>query len=124
MMAEELKGLIDIVADLPGTALWVLLGFGVYKIVGYLSVTGAITYISKLAITNIWREKKLEPKEFTLNGICLYEKTEAELKLQLYRLVGKTHSHCKDRILDTDIAWLRSAIDEKETREREESEPK
>lgn len=49
-MIEELKLVLDSIGDLTGVALWVVGFFIVFKLVVYLSTTGAIVYLVKLAI--------------------------------------------------------------------------
>lgn len=49
-MIEELKLVLDSIGDLTGVALWVVGFFIVFKLVVYLSTTGAVVYLVKLAI--------------------------------------------------------------------------
>lgn len=62
-MIEEIKLVLDSIGDLSGVALWVVGFFLVFKLVVYLSTTGAVVYLVKLAITSavkvITREKKV-----------------------------------------------------------------
>ena len=51
-MIEEIKLVLDSIGDLSGVALWVVGFFLVFKLVVYLSTTGAIVYLVKMAITN------------------------------------------------------------------------
>ena len=113
-MIEELKILLDIIGDLTGIALWVVGFFMVFKLVVYLSTTGALVYVLKLAITKlhdaITREKKAV---YSYEGDCIDEKAKIEMDslIRESRISGLTYIH------HSDIDFIRTAIKEKRERE-------
>jgi hypothetical protein len=117
---EELKLLIGMVADLPSMALWVLIGYLVYK----LAIIGSIYGVIRLAITNLyeWAIKRKElpaiHQEIYLkdivHGICIHsDETKDLLMRQIKRVAGKGISIGSDYIHKSSVDWLREAIDDK-----------
>jgi uncharacterized membrane protein YhiD involved in acid resistance len=118
---EELKLLIGMVADLPQMALWVLIGFLIYK----LAVIGSIFGVIKLAIDRLHNfavtRKELPPinqeihLEDILNGITISsDDTKQQLIRQLKRVAGKGTQIETQYIHRQSVDWLRVAIDAKE----------
>lgn len=128
IMAEELKQLIDVVSDLPGAALWVLFGFALYKLVTYLSVTGSITYIIKLAIQKAHdaysNPPKPAPKLVSVSDkFITSDGTYDEFLSVIHQLTverSKNEDYTYTYLHKADVFWLRSAILEKAERERSE----
>ena len=105
-MAEELKEIIDMIAKVPETALWILGGFALYKIVTYLSVTGSIVVVLRTAINKYHAiqvkkqevkqaeiEQPLKPKLVNLEGIMIttdgtYENFKRFLKEEIAGVIS------------------------------------
>ncbi len=113
---EELKLLIDMVANLPSMALWVLAGFWAYKVVVIGSVYGVIRLgINKLhswlttpkhILQKINIEAQINAVSITTDG------THLALMAQIERMRGLT-TGLGSYIHSSDVDWLRLAIDEK-----------
>ena len=122
---EELTLLIEMVADLPQMALWVLVGFFIYKVV----IVGSIFGVLRLAIvkTHSWLTTPKEDLVITnhitkLDRLTITGELEP-LMNQLERLVGMT-TNCDSRYIHgSDIKWLSEAITEKLKREKQEEPP-
>lgn len=103
---DELKLLIEMVANLPQMALWVLVSFWAYKVVVIGSIYGAI----RLAIVKLhdWltTPKKVEMK---IGGNLIDEATAAALNAQIARIKDGAYSH----IRMSDVQKLREALDAK-----------
>lgn len=112
---EELKILVGLIADLPQTALYILAGFFIYKVV----VVGSIYGVIKLAIVkaHLWLTT---PKEsnviYKLNDITIVSGITG-LLIQIGRIAG-IKSHGSKYIHDSDIEWLKDAINEKIQRDK------
>lgn len=118
-MIDELKQLIGMIEKVPETALWILLGFAVYKLVVYLSGTGAIVFCIKLAIEKghdmfIRRQaEKSTPIEHTINGEFITQDATLTLFMSAIRALkgGDTYIHTFH------VNWLQDAIAEKASRD-------
>ena len=99
---EELKLLIEMVASLPQMALWVCIGFFVYKV----TVIGSIYGVIRFCVQKAYDAYK-KPQEFTLNGITINKDVETALKVQLARLTNSAYGY----IHSTDVADLQRAIE-------------
>lgn len=101
---DELKLLIELVASLPTMAIWVLVGFYVYKV----TVIGSIYGLLRLCIIKMhdWLTK---PKriEFTMDGYVINNEVAAQLRNEIRRLARTTSGV----IYSTDVAKLSRAID-------------
>lgn len=119
---EELKLLIDLVANLPAMALWVLVGFFAYKVVIIGSIYGVIRFVAGRLFDWLQQRKarEVEYKEIRpmLEGMCIKAETD-RLIAQLNRLRGKGLNIESDYIHSQSVDWLRDAIDQKIDRERE-----
>lgn len=49
-MIEELKYLLEHISDVPEMGMWILLGFGIYKLTIYMATTGSFVIIARLLI--------------------------------------------------------------------------
>lgn len=126
---DEMKLLIDMVGKLPQTALWVLLGFFLYKVIYVGSVFGVL----KILITKIhdvfidMSEKSIERSKIEkglkvidvvakMNEITISAEVPKLIK-QISRLVN-TRTDCGSSYIHSrDVEWLKEAIDEKIARE-------
>lgn len=99
---EELKLLIEMVANLPALAVWVLAGYLAYKV----AIVGSIYGVIRLAITKLyeWKTAKVET-QIRLGVNTINEDVAEAIKLQLTRLFGNGY------IQYSDVAKLRQAID-------------
>jgi hypothetical protein len=78
-MIDELKQILTMVEKVPETVLWVLFGFAVYKLVVWLSATGATVMLVKLAIDKL-HDYLVRPatKAYDINGTLVNEPTKAK----------------------------------------------
>jgi hypothetical protein len=121
---EELKLLIDMVANLPQMALWVLVGFLVYK----LAVVGSVYGVIRLGISSLhdWaiKRKELPSQKIRLvdemYGICISDDVvKGDLMFQIKRVCGKNVGIESKYIHESSVDWLRSAIDDKIAKDME-----
>ena len=102
---DELKLLIDMVANLPTLAVWVLVGYLVYKV----AVVGSIYGVIRLAIIKYhdWKTKPVK-KELTLGASTITEAVAEALVAQIARLhSGGGYIHMSD------VQRLRESLDAK-----------
>lgn len=132
-MIEEIKMLLDAVGDVADLGLWALLAFVVYKLVIYLSTTGAIVFCIRLAIERIHqiliaknqrrlREAELEkaPQSWDMGGLPF----EDSVRKRLERAIKEAHEHRSPNLNymhNSDADWLAVAVKEKIERERQEA---
>lgn len=105
---EDLKLLIEMVAKLPNTALWVLAGYLVYK----LAVIGSWFGLARFFIDKLhsWLTKQNVDVRLLLDGQTVTGTKDALLtQLERVRLQGYTGGY----IHQSHIDWLREAIDDK-----------
>ena len=110
---DELKILVDMVANLPHMALWVLVGYLIYKVVVIGSIYGTIRFtVEKLH--SYLTHRKVEYKEIRpmLDGMCIKAASE-RLVAQLHRVRGRGVSIKTEYIHEQSVDWLREAIDDK-----------
>jgi len=113
---EELKLLVDLIKDLPAMAIYVLVGFFVYKTI----VVGSIYGVVRLGITKLHDaivSKKAQKEEEVqhidkIDRITIAGEVD-DLIDQLSRLKGVSCGGDLSFIHDSDIKWLKRAIDEK-----------
>lgn len=115
---DELKVLVDMVANLPAMAIWVLVCFFVYKVVYIGSVYGVIRFVSE-KLFDWLKTQKTEYKEIRpmLDGLVI-EGSVDYLIAQLQRVAGKNAGIKSKYIHQSSVAWLRQAIDDKEEKDR------
>ena len=99
---DELKMLIEMVANLPSLAVWVLVGYLVYKI----SVIGSIYGVIRLLIVKghdvmVTRKTVIQPGELG----CINENVRNMLIIQIERIKDSHYIHA------TDVHKLAQAID-------------
>ena len=112
---EELKLLVEMVANLPSMAMWVIAFFFVYKVVVIGSIYGLIRFaIDKMHswLTGVG-VKQMRPM---IDRICITG-NEDDFATQLKRLRGKGSNIGSEYVHKCSVEWLRDAIDEKEQRE-------
>lgn len=110
---EELKLLIEMVAKLPNTALWVLLGYLVYK----LAIVGSWYGLARFFIDKLhsWLTKRDVDVRLLLDGQTITGAKEGLLaQLERVRQVGYSTGY----IHKSHIDWLREAIDDKLEKEK------
>jgi hypothetical protein len=117
---EELKLLIGMVTDLPQMALWVLMGYLIYKLAIIGSIYGTIRFVAEKAHDYAIKRKELPPVSqeisFTdmLYGITISsDETTKKLMHQIKRVAGKGMRHKSDYIHGCSVDWLREAINAK-----------
>lgn len=118
---EEIKILVDMVANLPQLALWVLVAFFCYKVICIGTIYGVI----RLAImkTHNWLvtpERKIIQLEDRLKNDVI--RCADELLLEISRLKGISSQNGRvltnEFINGKDVLWLHDAIDEKLARDK------
>jgi hypothetical protein len=99
---EELKLLIEMVTNLPSLAIWVLVGYLLYKI----SVIGSLYGLLRLLIIK-GHDWLTSPRivKFAIGAKALDESTAAALNAQILRISGSSYIHMSD------VEKLRKAID-------------
>lgn len=96
---EELKSLIELVANVPVYVLWILVGYLFYKLAIIGSIYGLIRFaIDKLHNAYIARQNYIDqnrlinPKELA----CINEQTEVALMKQIRRIRSTGYVHLSD----------------------------
>lgn len=114
-MIEELKILLETITDISGIAGWIIGGFLSYKLIIFLTTSGAIIYCFKYGIDAFitWVTK---PKlvEYTLADICISSNETA------HRLITLLKQQIKPNLLylhNDDIEWMTLAFKEKKARD-------
>jgi hypothetical protein len=121
---EELRMLVEAVAGLPTLAVWVLMGYLVFKMSIVASVYVTIRFCIGRICDYLTERKRLDglPKEVInkvdIDGICI-DGTKESLKLQLRRVAGKRTGISSTYIHTQSVEWLADAISEKEIRDSE-----
>jgi len=126
-MIEDFKTILDMIAKLPNFAIEVLLGFGIYKLVVYLSTTGSVVFISRMLIEKIHDAytKPKPPQEtiFKFEDIYMCGTSEKDIQDILTDLArngtsanmhtGEVYSGSYSRsqyIYSQDTKWLKDAV--------------
>lgn len=120
---EELKLLIEMVSRLPAMAMWVLVGFFVYKVVVVGSIYGVIRLgINKAHnwLTTPRHTMKTMEMRPTIDGFCITGQAD-QLISQLHRLRGVTARLGSQYIHKSDVDFLREALDDRIAKESEKS---
>lgn len=121
---EELKMLVEAVAGLPTLAVWVLLGYLVFKMSIVASVYVTIRFCIGRVCDYLTERKRLDglPKEVIskvdIDGVVITGCKDA-LRSQLQRVAGKRTGIGSNYIHECSIEWLAEAITEKEIRDSE-----
>lgn len=109
---EELKLLVEMVADLPQMALWVLAGFWAYKVIVIGSIYGLIRFIVEKAHSWLTSPKDKNVR-LMLDGECI-SGSASDLVTQLHRIKRATGVY----IHGSDVRWLADAITDKLEKEK------
>lgn len=115
---QELKLLVEMVANLPSMALWVIAFFFVYKVAIIGSVYGVIRFVAGRMFDWLQAKKTapFETKEIRplIDGMCISsDGVSNALIAQIYRLRGRGLGFTSDYIHRQSVEWLREAIDAK-----------
>lgn len=110
---NELKLLIEMVANLPSLAVWVLVGYLCYQI----SIIGSIYGLARFAIDKLYRWKTTPVRRdvevrLLIDGMCITG-TQGKLMRQLERVRMAARIVCSTYLHSTDMDWLEQAIDDK-----------
>lgn len=123
---EELKMLVEMLAETPKAVLWVAAGFMVYKLAVMGSIVGSLLAAFKLAVTK-YHDYKTTPqtelvrKDSVIRSLVIsaefdylvdqLERLKSVRSFSSSRYQESTRRH--NYIHDSDIDWLREAIDAK-----------
>lgn len=120
---DELKLLVEMVANLPSMALWVIAFFFAYKVICIGSIYGVIRFVAGRLFEWLQARKsrEVEYKEIRpmLDGICIKASTDM-LVAQLHRLRGRGISIASEYIHERSVDWLREAIDDRIAKDQSE----
>jgi hypothetical protein len=100
---EELKLLLELVANLPAMAMWVLIGLFAYKVV----IVGSIYGVIRLGITKT-HDWLTRDKQWRIAGKPISAEVAAALQEQIERIAG---SGPYSYIRSSQVEQLRKAID-------------
>lgn len=111
---DELKQLIELVRDLPHVVLWVLIGYLFYK----LAIVGSVYSVIRYGLGELFgwlKSRQARPQNIQpmLLGLTMTGSVDV-LQSQLLRLCGismRRHGYEFSHIHNTDVEWLRKAID-------------
>lgn len=116
---DELKVLIEMLAGLPNTILWVLVGYLIYKLVILGSIYGVLRLLIEKAHDWLTRPKVVQ---WDLEGVTMGMNTKSAIAEQISRLgqrsFGQGYVHFED------VERLRKALDMLLVQERQEAEQK
>jgi hypothetical protein len=113
---EELQLVLDSIGDISGVALWVVIGFLVYKIIIWSSTTGAVFVLTKLFIERLFTWLTPPPGQPRITGLskgmierlCITsDGTHEDLIVELRRLGITKYIHSQD------VDWLREQINKR-----------
>ena len=111
---NELAELVKLVEKLPNVTLWILAGFGVYKLVTYLSITGGFVFVSKLIVEKLHDAYRLKQtknpiKEVELKGVFISHDGTYQRFLQELSMVKGDGPYIHGYHVD----WIHDAIQDK-----------
>ena len=118
-MIEELKTLLDMVAELPTMALWLLGGFFLFKLIVYLSTTGAIVYGLKLLFDTVitcWKTER-PPRKFQQSVKLDDEVIDDVTKERFLTFLKRCKKTTGIYLHNTDLRWLEEAVRDKEIKD-------
>lgn len=123
-MIEELKLVLETLGDLGASAVWLAVGFLLFKLVMYLSTTGAVVFIAKLLIERVHsvmtQKKEPEPvRDVQLQGICITHDGTYDGLIGLIRSLSAqlNESRTSGYFFKHNLDWLSDAVAEKFARE-------
>ena len=94
-MIEELKFLLDKMEGIPDLGLWVLGGFAAYKLIIYMSTTGAFVYIAQLLITKI-HDAITKPKKVNFEGLFFDDADISPIRQIMAQYTTTMYVHGRD----------------------------
>ncbi len=106
-MIEELKMVLDAIGDLSGIALWVVDAFIAFKLIVYLSTTGAIVYCFKLAVERLYGVLTNRTKTVTLSGLVIHSVDEYRIR-EVLSLARRDSPY----LHRSDFDWMESVLKE------------
>ena len=121
---EELRILVEMVAELPRMAVWVLVGFFIYKVV----IVGSVYGVVRLAINKVHeilknynKRKEIEHTriETTEYRVIADKLVMREGRGQLLRILKGLRGGTCNYVHGSDLNWLEDAITEKKQRDAE-----
>lgn len=101
---EELKLIIEMIANLPQMALWVLAGFWAYKVI----VIGSVYGVIRLGINKAY-DWLTAPKKYSFDGIVAGESAKLTLMAELHRLQSLMQSNYLDQ---RHVQIMKEALDD------------
>lgn len=122
---DELKILVGMIKELPGTALWIVGLYFFYKVVIVGSIYGTIRYgLDRLKdiiqvrntakVNSITESKKETIKDVIIDGLCISSDGTYEHIIESLKMVRGHVNTCEMTYLHkTDAKWLRLAIQER-----------
>lgn len=116
---DDLKQIIEMVHGLPTLAVWVLVGYLVYKIAVIGSIYGLLRFL--IDRLHSWLTgPRVITKEWDLDEITIDDRTRVKLINQIMR----SRNHGLRYMHPDDVEWLRKAIDEYEANHGPRNNPK
>lgn len=109
---DELKVLVEMVANLPQMALWVAAGFWAYKVIVIGSVYGLIRF-TVLHIYRMYTAEKMTNATHRIGDMVITAQLN-NLLAQLKRVATYNYIH------SAEVEWLKQAIDDKMEKDAEE----
>jgi len=97
---DELKILLEMVANLPQMAIWVIVALFAYKVV----VIGSVYGVIRLAIVKA-HDWLVKPREMRIGSKAISQDVAEALQVQIQRICTTTYYHMSD------VEKLRRALD-------------
>ena len=114
-MIEELKLVLETIGDLGTSAVWLAIGFIGFKLIMYLSTTGAVVYLIKMSIEKLHNYltspsvvDDVKIKRMVING-SVY----SGIIRCLEDVRARRESNGSEYFHSSDVEWLKKAIEEK-----------
>lgn len=122
-MAQEIKELLTVLADLvgktPDTALMILLGIGIFKLVIFLSTTGSVVLIGRLIVERLYAYG-IKPKEVVnlvrINDVPIWEGSKSEFVTFVEKMVFALNTRRREKykyFQEHDAKFVIDAVKEK-----------
>lgn len=115
---ETMKDIISLVKDLPELAIWLVFFYYFYKLAIVGSIFAVIRYGLSVVLKVKERRYELEngPKQVRFDSHVIGEEAYHKLLAQVERIARGTRF-----IHESDVIWLREAIDMREAKDAEEN---
>ena len=108
-MIEELKQLTELLVTLPELALWGLVGFGIFKLIVYLSTTGAAIYALKIIAASTLKIYTTEKKVTYQYGTDYF--IDRNLKKRFENLIKRSMFSTGVFMHESDLELLEEAVE-------------